>query len=110
MKQVKDLCIGSKDYKAEINQIVPQTIECLSFDRDTSKIKINLSEAHSTFYGEKTDIFIIDEYNRKYFVDYKKAMEEQTELRKQQYLHLLNKVEEAQKTLSEFILEYSILK
>lgn len=110
MKQVKDLCIGSKMYKAEIGQIVPQTIESLSFDRDTSKIKINLSEGYSTFYGEKTDIFIIDEYNRKYFVDYKKALEEQTELRKKHYLHLLDRVEKAQKTLSEFILEYSILK
>ena len=110
MKQVKDLCIGNKIYKAEINQIVPQTIESLSFNKDTSKIKINLSEVYSTFYGEKTDIFIIDEYNRKYFVDYKKALEEQTELRKKRYLHLLNKAEEAQKTLSEFIIEYSIIK
>ena len=110
MKQVKDLCIGSKVYKAEINQIVPQTIECLSLDRDTSKIKVNLGESYSTLLGEKTDIFIIDGYNNKYFVDYKKALEEQTERRKQRYLHLLNKVEEAQKTLSEFIIEYSILK
>ena len=110
MKQVKDLCIGSKVYKAEIKQIVPQTIKCLSLERGTSKINVNLSESCFTLYGEKTDIFIIGEYGDKYFVDYKKAMEEQTEKRKKQYLHLLNKVEEAQKTLSEFILEYSILK
>lgn len=110
MKQVKDLCIGSKVYKAEIKQIVPQTIESLFFNRSTSKIDVNLVESDSTLYGEKTDIFIIGEYGHKYFVDYKKAMEEQTERRKKRYLHLLNKVEEAQKTLSEFILEYSILK
>ena len=97
MKQVKDLCIESKVYKVEIKQIVPRTIECLFLDKSSSKININLSESYSTLYGEKTDIFIIDEYGNKYFVDYKKAMEEQTELRKKRYLHLLNKVEEAKK-------------
>ena len=52
----------------------------------------------------------MNEYNEKYFIDYKNALKEQTELRTKHYLYLLNKVEEAQKALSEFILEYSILK
>ena len=110
MKQIKDLCIGDKVYKAEINRIVPQTVECLSLDKNTSKIKVNLDESYSALYGEKIDIFIIDGYNNKYFVDYKKALEEQIEKRKKRYLYLLNKAEEAQKALSEFILEYSIFK
>lgn len=110
MKQVKDLCIGGKVYKAEIKNIIPYTIDSLSLDKDTSKIKIRLSESCFTFYGEKTHAFIMNEYNEKYFIDYKNALKEQTELRIKHYLYLLNNVEEAQKALSEFILEYSILK
>lgn len=110
MKQVKDLCIGDKVYKAEINNIIQKTIDSLSLDKDTSKIKVRMSEYCFTFYGEKTDAFIMDEYKEKYFADYKNALKEQTELRTKHYLYLLNKVEEAQKALSEFILEYSILK
>ena len=53
MKQVKNLCIESKVYKIEIKQIVPRTIECLSLDKSSSKININLSESYSTLYGRK---------------------------------------------------------
>ena len=110
MKQVKDLYIGDKVYKIDIENITSTTIDSLSLDEDTSKIKVRLSESYFTFYGEKTNVFIMNNYNEKYFIDYKNALKEQTELRTKHYLHLLNKVEEAQKELSEFILEYSILK
>ena len=110
MKQVKDLYIGDKVYKADIENITSTTIDSLSLDEGTSKIKVRLSKSCFTFYGEKTDAFIINEYNEKYFIDYKNALKEQTELRTKHYLRLLNKVEDAQKALSEFILEYSIFK
>lgn len=110
MKQIKDLCIGDKVYKAEINNIIQKTIDYLSLDKDTSKIKVRMSECYFTFYGEKTDAFIMSEYKEKYFADYENALKEQTKLRIKHYLYLLNKVEEAQKALSEFILEYSIFK
>ena len=110
MKQVKDLCIGDKVYKAEINNIIQNTIDSLSLNKDTSKIKVRLSEYCFTFYGAKTDTFIMSDYKEKYFADYENALKEQTKLRIKHYLYLLNKVEEAQKALSEFILEYSIFK
>ena len=110
MKQVKDLCIGGKVYEANIKNIIPTTIDSLSLDEDTSKIKVRLSKSCFTFYGEKTDAFIMSEYKEKYFTDYENALKEQTKLRTKNYLYLLNKVEKAQKELSEFILEYSILR
>lgn len=110
MKQVKDLYIGDKVYKVDIENITSTTIDSLSLDEDTSKIKVRLSESYFTFYGEKTDAFIMNAYNEKYFADYENALKEQTKLRIKHYLYLLNNVEEAQKALSEFILEYSIFK
>lgn len=110
MKQVKDLCIGDKVYKAEIKYITSKTINYLSLDKDTSKIEVRLSESCSIFFGSNMGAFITEVHNEKYFIDYENALKEQTKLRTKHYLYLLNKVEEAQKALSEFILEYSILK
>lgn len=111
MKQVKDLCIGDKVYKAEIKDIISKKVDYLSLDKDTSRIEVGLSEScSSVFFGGEMGTFITEVNNEKYFIDYKNALKEQTKLRTEHYLYLLNKVEEAQKALSEFILEYSILR
>ena len=45
MKQVKDLYIGDKVYKADIENIIPTIIDSLSLDEGTSKIKVRLSNS-----------------------------------------------------------------
>ena len=76
MKQVKDLYIGDKVYKVNIENITSTTIDSLSLDEGTSKIKVRMSECYFTFYGKKTDAFIMNKYNEKYFIDYKNALKE----------------------------------
>lgn len=106
-KQVKDLCIGNDVYFAEMNNIKTRNVMSLIKINSTT-IKVTLDYGNKCS-GNNDNHFITGEGNI-YFTDYKKAIERQTELRKEHFETLLANVGKANKELSEFVKEYSILK
>jgi hypothetical protein len=107
-KQVKDLCIGNDLYFAEMNNIKTRNVTSL-IKIDSTTIKVTLGYGNKCS-GNNDNHFLISEEGNIYFTDYKIALEKQTELRKNHFETLLANIEKANKELSEFVKEYSILK